>query len=271
MKGGLKVAIIQYDIVWENPSANRQKIELLLSTIHQNDVDLIILPEMFTTGFSMNTENIFEVMGGTSVQWMKQIAEEKKAVITGSIIIKENDLYYNRLLWVRPDHNVEWYYKRHLFTLAKEHHYFTQGSKRQIFELQDQQGEVWRICPLICYDLRFPVWSRNNEAYDLLIYVANFPEKRNWAWTQLLISRAIENQAYVVGVNRIGSDGVDISYIGNSVILDYEGKTLAAAKNEEKPIFYSIDKHNLNKYRRAYQFLNDQDSFEINKENNKHG
>ena len=263
MKGGLNIAVIQYDIIWENPKANRQKIESLLSPMQENDADLIILPEMFTTGFSMNTENIFEVMGGTTEQWMKQIAKEKKAVITGSIIIKERDLYYNRLLWVSPNGELEWYDKRHLFTLAKEHHYFTQGSQREIFELLDQQGDVWRICPLICYDLRFPIWSRNNEAYDLLIYIANFPEKRNWAWTQLLISRAIENQAYVVGVNRIGNDGVDISYIGNSVILDYEGKTLANLENEEKSIRFTINKHNLNKYRRAYQFLNDQDSFII--------
>ena len=186
MQEELKVALIQSDLVWENPKQNRINFTGKMNSIDK-DVDLIILPEMFSTGFTMHPEKVFETMQGETIAWIKETAQEKQVAVTGSLIIKENNHYYNRLLFVYPDGTVKTYDKRHTFTLVGEDKVYTAGSKKL---LVDYKG--WKICPLICYDLRFPVWARNVENYDLLIYVANWPKPRITAWDALLKARAIE-------------------------------------------------------------------------------
>ncbi len=257
----MNLAIAQYDIAWEAPAINRSKISTLLRDT-ETSIDLLILPEMFTTGFSMNVTEISETMDGPSIQWMLEMAATYKAVIAASLIIKEGQSYYNRLIWARPDGSFEHYDKRHLFTLAREDKYFAAGSKKLILDLE-VDGVSWRICPLICYDLRFPVWSRNTDSYDLLIYVANFPAKRKFAWSQLLVARAIENQCYVAGVNRIGLDGVNIPYSGDSVILNYEGHGIESVHSNEGIFSAHLSKEKLRAFRRAYSFLRDRDDFEV--------
>lgn len=255
----MKVAFVQFDIAWEAAAINRSKIDEIISSDTQ-DVDLLVLPEMFSTGFSMDTRDIFEHADGQTVQWMKSNSARLNCVITGSLIIEEEGKFYNRLFWVRPDGSMDYYDKKHLFTLAKEDHHFTAGEKRKIFNIE-AGGETWRICPLICYDLRFPVWSRNTEHYDVLLYVANFPEKRRHAWSSLLIARAIENQCFTVGVNRIGTDGIGIPYSGDSVVLDYAGRELKNAGSEEGVFYVNFSKEKQLAYRRAYNFLGDRDEF----------
>ncbi|GLR16603.1 nitrilase family protein [Portibacter lacus] len=257
----MKVAFVQYDIQWENAQENFNKIEQILAS-SSDPFELLILPEMFNTGFSMDTHKNAELMSGKTLDWMKSIAREYNAVVTGSLIIQEGEVFYNRLLWVEPNGNIDHYDKKHLFTLAKENNFFEPGKERKIFKLQSET-ETWKICPLICYDLRFPVWSRNTEDYDLLIYVANFPEKRKYAWSQLLISRAIENQSYTIGVNRIGLDGININYSGDSVALNYEGKKLVDCHSEEGIFYVNLSKEKQVAYRRAYNFLRDRDLFSI--------
>jgi predicted amidohydrolase len=257
----MKVDIVQYDIVWEHPQANRSKISKFLAETDE-DFDLLVLPEMFNTGFTMDTTNNYELMDGETISWLVEQAMLCQCVVTGSIIVKSNEHFYNRLFWITPDGSVNTYDKKHLFTLAKEDQHFTPGKQRQVFEL-DVEDVTWRICPLICYDLRFPVWSRNNEDYDLLLYVANFPEKRRYAWSQLLIARAIENQSYTIGVNRIGQDGIGIPYSGDSVVLDYAGLPIVEAHSAEGIFFVTLSKAKQTTYRRAYNFLRDRDQFEI--------
>ncbi len=220
----LKVTLIQADLHWQNPTANLAMLEEKIWEIGE-PTDLIVLPEMFTTGFTMEAATHAEVMNFTTMKWMKQQAAQTGAVVTGSYIVKEAGSFYNRLLWVEPDGNVATYDKRHLFRMANEDNTFTMGEERIICEWKG-----WRICPLICYDLRFPVWSRNQylEAekrmdYDLLLYVANWPAARISAWDILLQARAVENLSYVVGVNRVGQDGNGISYNGHSAMIDFKG------------------------------------------------
>lgn len=263
MNSILNVGFVQYDIKWEDAEANRALIDSIVSSAETSNLDLLLLPEMFSTGFSMNTKAISESMQGDTVKWMKALAQRIQSIIAGSVIIEENGNTYNRLLWVSPEGTVDYYDKRHLFTLAKEHHHFTAGSEKKIFQIQTDKGETWEICPMICYDVRFPVWSRNTSDYDVLLYVANFPEKRNFAWTQLLIARAIENQTYLLGVNRIGNDANQISYIGNSVALNFDGRELLNAGNAEGLFSVSFDKNKLTVFRRAYQFHKDKDQFTI--------
>ena len=207
----LKVTLVQVDLAWENKQANLDYISTLLKDVR--DTDLIILPEMFSTGFSMRSKDLAENMMGNSVRWMRDLASAKNAAVCGSLIIEDDEKFYNRLIWMEPDGTSAHYDKRHLFSLAGEDKHYT-GGKHKIFpELKE-----WKILPLICYDLRFPVWSRQSppftelgaNPYHLLVYVANWPERRVYAWEQLLIARAIENQCYVVGVNRIGMDGNDV-------------------------------------------------------------
>ena len=197
----LQIAIIQTDILWEDIEGNLKKFSKLISTIDQS-VDLIVLPEMFSTGFSMRSNEMAESMDGKAVLWMKEMASSTNACITGSVIIKDMGKNYNRLIWATPNGEVSHYDKRHLFRMSKEQEHFSAGEKKLIVELKG-----WKICPLICYDLRFPVWARNKENYELLIYVANWPAPRKKVWETLLQARAIENISYVVGVNRIGEDG----------------------------------------------------------------
>jgi predicted amidohydrolase len=221
--------------------------------------DLVVLPEMFTTGFSMNPNELAEEEDGPTLAWLKAKARELDAAITGSVIIHEKGKYYNRLFFVLPNGNYQTYNKRHLFTYAGEHHHYTAGSNKLTL---DYKG--WKICPMVCYDLRFPVWSRNTEDYDLLIYVANWPERRNHPWKSLLVARAIENQCYTIGLNRVGEDGNGISHSGDSIVLDPLGEKVAAANPLiEEVITTQISKAELQKVRDRFQFLADRDEFTL--------
>lgn len=259
MKNELRIVGIQADLFWENPKKNLTFFEEKINSLPGN-TDLIVLPEMFTTGFTMNPEKVAEKMDGISVSWMLKIAAEKQIAITGSLVISDGANYYNRLIFVHPSGKIETYNKRHSFTLAGEHKVYTSGKEKLIVTYKG-----WRICPLICYDLRFPVWARNTENYDLLIFMANWPITRIKAWETLLKARAIENMSYVVGVNRTGKDANNYEYSGNSLAIDYLGEELSRlAKNEEGIISAIINKKNQAKVRETLGFLNDMDSFHIN-------
>ena len=226
----------------------------------QGKTDLIILPEMFTTGFSMNAEAVAEGMDGVTMNWLKEQANTLQSAITGSFIATENGQYYNRLIFMKPDGTYDQYDKRHLFTLAKEHQTYQVGTERAIV---DWKG--WKICPLICYDLRFPVWSRNTVDYDLLIYVANWPETRALHWKSLLRARAIENQCYTVGVNRVGVDEKGFVYSGDTSMIDYSGAIRYASANVEDVFTMNLSKSLQKAYRSKLDFLPDRDSYQIRK------
>jgi omega-amidase len=254
----LKITIFQGYLFWENIDKNLQNIALRLSSIREK-TDLIILPEMFNTGFSMNVELLAEPMNGKTMQWMQQIARKYDSVITGSLIITENDKFYNRLIWMLPDGTYKHYDKRHLFALGKEHHTYTAGTEKLIVELNG-----WKICPVICYDLRFPVWLRNKDAaYDMLLVVANWPEKRALHWRTLIPARAVENQSYVIGVNRVGHDGNEVYHSGDSTCISPNGDVVYYKRDEEDVYTFTINPTELIKLRRALPFLKDADDFEI--------
>nr|WP_317632080.1 nitrilase family protein [uncultured Flavobacterium sp.] len=252
----LKVAIIQAPLAWENATQNAQYFYNALSNIEQ--VDLVVLPEMFSTGFTMNPEANFEFFDGELIENLIQISSQKNIAITGSLIIKEDDKYYNRLIFITPDKKMVKYDKRHLFSLANEEKYYTAGKDRLLVEYKG-----WKICPLVCYDLRFPVFSRNDVDYDLLIYVASWPEKRIYAWDSLLKARAIENMAYTIGVNRIGVDGYNANYVGHSQVLDYMGQYLIEPFEDEAIKYVELDKEIKNKAVSKLGFLSDRDQFLI--------
>ena len=251
----IKVTLIQSDIIWEDKISNLKRYQEKIDKIESTD--LIVLPEMFTTGFSMNPKDISETMNGETVQWMKDNASKMNSAVCGSIIIEEDDKYFNRFIWVNPDGSIHHYDKKHLFSFAGENENYTPGSEKLIIEYKG-----WKICPLICYDLRFPVWSRNIEAYDLLIYVANWPDKRKLAWKTLLTARAIENQCYVIGVNRIGKD-IKNYYSGDSSLINALGETLYTNSHIEEIYTTNISKYDLDKVRNQLPFLNDKDNFKI--------
>lgn len=259
-KEKLHIALIQFDIQWQNPIKNRAILDEKIVGI--SPVDLIVLPEMFTTGFISNPKALAEEMNGSTVQWMQQIAKKKQCAITGSIVIKEANCFYNRLLFVYPDGELSYYDKRHLFSFAKEDEQFTAGVKPLIVEYKS-----WRICPFICYDLRFPVWSRNTQGYDMLLYIANWPKPRLKAWNTLLEARAIENLSFVIGVNRVGVDGVGLNYLGSSRIIGPLGDLLAVdnATSKEQLIEFVLDKNKLKETRIQFPFLDDKDSFNFSK------
>jgi omega-amidase len=254
----LKITVFQGHLFWENIDKNLQNISLRLAGIREK-TDLIILPEMFNTGFSMNAEKLAEPMYGKTMQWMQETAQKFGAVITGSLIIAEGGHYYNRLIWMRPDGSYAQYDKRHLFTMAKEQETYTAGTEKLIVELNG-----WKICPMICYDLRFPVWLRNvDAAYDLLIVVANWPEKRSLHWRTLIPARAIENLAYVIGVNRVGHDGNEVYHSGDSACIDPAGNVVYYKRDEEDVYTFSILAEEVTKARRYFPFLKDADVFTI--------
>ena len=258
MSTELKVVGIQADLFWENPPKNRTFFEEKINSLAKG-VDLIVLPEMFTTGFTMRPEKVAEKMDGETVSWMKKLASEKQLAITGSLVISENNNFYNRLVFVFPSGKIETYDKRHSFTLAGEDKVYTSGNKKIII---DYKG--WKICPLICYDLRFPVWARNTQNYDLLIFMANWPVKRIKAWDTLLKARAIENMSYIIGVNRTGTDTNNYEYSGNSLIIDCLGKELSQlSENEVGIVSTTLKKEFQIETREKLGFLNDKDSFEI--------
>jgi predicted amidohydrolase len=256
----LKITVFQGYLFWENTDKNLQNISLRLSGGIREKTDLIILPEMFTTGFTMDAERLAEPMDGKTMKWMHDIARQYDCVVTGSIIIKENDKYYNRLIWMRTDGTYNHYDKRHLFALGKEHGTYTAGTEKLFVELNG-----WRICPMICYDLRFPVWLRNHadNPYDLLILVANWPERRALHWRTLLPARAVENQAYVIGVNRVGHDGNEVYHSGDSTCIDPNGNVVYYKRDEDDVYTFSIIADEVKKARRALPFLKDADHFEI--------
>ncbi|MDX1666315.1 MAG: amidohydrolase [Saprospiraceae bacterium] len=253
----LRISLVQSDLIWQDPEANRERLGEKAGKLG-GKTDLIVLPEMFTTGFSMQTKELAESMDGPTVRWCRQLAAETGAVVTGSFICREGRSHFNRLLWMSPDGAFLSYDKRHLFTLAGEHHHYDAGRKRQLCQING-----WKVLPLICYDLRFPVWSRNTDDYDLLLYVANWPEARSAAWRTLLRARAIENQAYTAGVNRVGNDGKNISYAGESCLIDYAGNIRSQVAREETVITLSLSREKMMAFRKKYRFLADRDRFEI--------
>ncbi len=270
----LSITIVQTNLHWENKAANLQMLEEKIYSIKEK-TEIVVLPEMFSTGFSMKPELLAETMEGETVQWMKRITAEKKIILTGSIIIEEEGKYYNRLIWMLPNGLYGTYDKRHLFAYAGEDDHYSAGTKRLI-----ASAKGWKINLLVCYDLRFPVWARQTlltpnsspqverglggeVEYDVLIYVANWPERRIHAWKTLLQARAIENQCYVVGVNRIGTDGNDIHYSGESMIIDPMGDVLYTKKDEEDIFTVPLDKTHLQTVREKLPFLKDADGFQI--------
>ena len=248
----METALVQSTLIWENPGKNRQYFADLLKPL-SGSVDLIVLPEMFTTGFTMNPQNIPAEEGRRTLDWMLEQASLANAAVTGSIVIPEGGRYYNRLVFAMPDGSYEQYDKRHTFTLAGEDRVYTRGTER----LQvDFRG--FTFCPLICYDLRFPVWSRNTDGYDVLIYVANWPSPRVSAWDTLLRARAIENMSYVLGVNRVGADPNNLTYSGHTAAYDSLGNCLAFSEGEEI-LRVSLSKSHLQTTRESLRFLQDQD------------
>ncbi len=259
MQDTLTIGLIQTNLHWENPEANRhaftQKIKRLFT--NTNELDLIILPEMFTTGFSMSASTLAETPDGATLKWMKETAKKYQLAITGSLIIKEGENFFNRLYFVFPNGDFQAYDKRHTFTLAGEDKVYKKGKNQLIITYKG-----WKICPLICYDLRFPVWARNTVDYDVLLYVANWPHKRITAWDTLLKARAIENMCYTVGVNRIGKDANKITYTGHSAVYNVLGETLFYSEKEETT-HIQLDKNHIKLLREKLGFLNDRDEFII--------
>jgi len=254
----LKITVFQGYLFWENVDKNLQNITLRLSGIREK-TDLIILPEMFNTGFTMEAETLAEPMNGKTMLWMQDTAHKYDCVVTGSLIISESGKFYNRLIWMRADGSYECYDKRHLFGLGKEDRTYTAGTKRLIVELKG-----WKICPIICYDLRFPVWLRNKDAaYDLMLVVANWPEKRSLHWRTLIPARAVENQCYIIAVNRVGHDGNEVYHSGDSMCIDPNGNVVYYKRDEEDVYTFTINPEELIKVRRQLPFLADADDFEI--------
>ncbi|MBW3130437.1 amidohydrolase [Hymenobacter profundi] len=253
------LSFVQTALHWHQPATNRALLEHHIDTISLS-IDLIVLPEMFATGFTMEAAALAEDMDGPTVQWMQRMAAARNAVVTGSLIIRDNGQHYNRLLWVRPDGTLSYYDKRHRFGMAGETNVYAAGQARL---LEEWRG--WRICPLVCYDLRFPVWSRNaaTAPYDLLLYVANWPAARRDAWMALLRARAIENVAYVLGVNRVGTDGNNLEYAGDSALLDMRGDYLVEVGNQETSITRTLRRTDLDAFREQFPALYDADTFEV--------
>lgn len=253
----LKIAYIQPNIVWEASSENLRKYDSMLSNI--DEADLIILPEMFNTGFTMNVNKVAQSTNGMASLWLKKYALERNCAIMGSTIVKDQSKFYNRFMMAFPCSNIQHYNKRHLFRMGNEHERFEPGTERVVFPFLG-----WRIKPQICYDLRFPVWSRNENNYDLLIYVANWPGARREVWITLLKARAIENQCYVVGVNRVGTDGMNISYTGDSMIINPRGEIISELPINEEGIGYAeISLSELQSFRKKFPVHLDADQFEI--------
>lgn len=273
----LTVTTVQPDLVWEDKTANLRRLEQQILSI-PDPAEVVVLPEMFSTGFSMQPESLAEPMDGPTVNWMRGIAARRKVILTGSLIIEEEGNYYNRLIWMLPNGQYGCYDKRHRFAFAGENGHYTAGRRRLIASVKG-----WRVLLLVCYDLRFPVWSRQNPGsaaepgaaatpgaagepdleYDCIIYVANWPERRSLAWKTLLQARAIENQCYVVGVNRVGNDGNNIYHSGDSMIIDPLGEILYHGAGKEEVSTQTLQKERLTEVRQRYPFWRDADHFSI--------
>ncbi len=254
----VKITIFQAYLFWENVEKNLNNLSLRLSALREK-TDLILLPEMFNTGFTINVEKCAEKMDGPTMHWMFEHAQAYNCVVAGTLIIEENGQYYNRFVWMSPDGSFVHYDKRHLFGMAEENKVFTPGTSRIIFNLKG-----WRVCPMVCYDLRFPVWSRNlGSAYDLLVYTACWPDKRSAHWRALIPARAIENQAYVIGVNRVGYDGNEIYYSGGSMCISPNGDVVYYKPEDEDLYTFTLNPADLIKAREQFPFLADADDFSI--------
>jgi omega-amidase len=276
----LTITIIQTDLKWEDKTANLRILEEKILSIREN-TELVVLPEMFSTGFSMSPEKLAEDMNGPTVNWLRDVAARKRVILTGSVIIKDGEDYFNRLIWMLPNGSYGYYDKRHRFAFAGEDEHYTAGRKRLLTSVKG-----WKILPLVCYDLRFPVWSRQTPAprpdaeefenggageapaepgleYDILLYVANWPERRNLAWKTLLRARAIENQAYVIGVNRVGDDGNKIHHSGDSMVIDPLGAVLYEKAETEDVHTLTLRKEDLAEVRGRFPFWRDADHFSI--------
>ncbi|MES2430320.1 MAG: nitrilase family protein [Bacteroidota bacterium] len=259
----LTITTIQTALFWEDKQANLKMLTEKILSIPQK-TELVILPEMFSTGFSMQPKLLAEKMDGETIQWMKDICKKKNIILTGSLIIEEDKKYYNRLIWMLPNGHFGFYDKRHLFGYAKENEHYSAGNKRLIASVKG-----WKVNLLICYDLRFPVWSRqapkegDDHEYDLLLYVANWPEKRSSAWNTLLQARAIENQCYVVGVNRVGYDGHNINHTGNTGVIDPLGDILYHKTDDEDIFTITLQRVVLDEVRKRFPFLKDRDNFNL--------
>lgn len=254
----LNIALVQTDLVWENPEQNRINLAAKIESIAQK-ADLVVLPELFTSGFTMQPHLVAETMQGKTITWLKIMAQDYNCAITGSIVVKDNDVFRNRMLFVRPNGLINYYDKRHSFTLAGEDKVYASGTDKVIVNYKG-----FKLCLQICYDLRFPVFSRNTENYDALIYVANWPNKRIEAWKTLLKARAIENMSYVIGVNRVGLDANDFTYSGYSQAHDMLGENLAKMTPDSEGIYIvTLDKKSLGALRFKLGFLNDKDHFQL--------
>lgn len=251
----MKIALIQTNVIWENPSENRRILEDKIYAITEA-VDLIILPEMFASGFTMNPSIVAETMNGATISWLKEMAKSKSCAITGSLVITENENFYNRMVFIFPNGEIQHYDKKHLFTLAGEDKIYKSGNEKVIVNYNN-----WKICLQVCYDLRFPVFSRNTENYDMLIYVASWPKVRTNAWDILLKARAVENLSYTIGVNRIGTDNNNLEYIGHSQIIDELGNSMIAPTENEGVFIATLDKNKMLETRNKLNFLNDKDTF----------
>ena len=257
MQDFLNITLVQTHLHWENPVANRKHFETLIQDITE-DTDLIVLPEMFTTGFSMNASQLAETMQGDTLRWMKDLAKAKNTAICGSMIITENNHFYNRFLFVKPTGEIHYYDKRHTFNMAGEGAVFECGTEQVVVE---HLG--WKLGLQVCYDLRFPVFARNTQGYDALIYVANWPKPRVAAWDALLKARAIENMSYCIGVNRVGLDGNGLEYDGHSGVYDVLGDEIAFAKAEQKTLSVRLSKEYIIHSREQLPFLQDKDDFKL--------
>ena len=258
--GQLNVTVIQDDMDWQDPAASRARYDRHFAQL--DDCDLVVLPEMFSTGFYMEPWVCYEQMDGATVAWMQNRSARYGAVITGSLIMKLEDCYVNRMIWARPDGSLDWYDKKHLFRYGGEHHHFSNGDQRCVMMLNG-----WRVALFVCYDLRFPVWSRNltvddrNQDYDLALYVANWPDVRQYAWDTLIRARAIENLSYVVGCNRLGRDGTGNTFSGGSAILDFKGQPLINCANKQMVATQHLDYEALAEFREVFPAALDADSF----------
>lgn len=274
MNSTLTITLIQTSLHWEDKEANLSMLEGKIFSIKERP-EIIVLPEMFSTGFSMQPEKLGEAMDGNTVQWMQRIASAKNCILTGSVIIKEGGNFYNRLVWMLPNGQLGFYDKRHLFAYAGEDKHYTPGDNRLIASVKG-----WKIHLLVCYDLRFPVWSRQTPdmskvrdsdagaEFDLLIYVANWPDRRRHAWITLLQARAIENQCFVIGVNRVGTDGNANYHAGDSMVVDPLGEVLYHKKDEEEIFTCTLEKTHVEKIREKLPFWKDADQFKLFTEKN---
>jgi predicted amidohydrolase len=258
----LSITTIQTNLIWEDKAANLYALEQKINSI-QDPTEIVVLPEMFSTGFSMQPSLFAETMEGETLNWMKKVSTQNKIILTGSIIIEEEGKYYNRLIWMLPNGEYGYYDKRHLFAFGQEDKFYNAGNKRLIAQVKG-----FKINLQVCYDLRFPVWARQQNKsggmeYDVLIYIANWPEKRSHAWKTLLCARAIENQCYVVGVNRVGTDGNNIYHSGNSLVIDPLGQVLYHMSDDEDVNTVTISKDYLNEVREKFPFWKDGDGFSL--------